>query len=517
MQGFSPITPGPVTLPRLCNLVAATRQDGRVQPDDPTQPQPTRPLRGRGANARERARAFARGTGRATRQGGRGAARASAATARATGRGARKAYTLARRASHAEGAGESGLARLLELHAFNAAGDSAVAVALAGTLFFQVPTDEARPQVALFLLLTMLPFAVVAPLVGPFLDRFRRGRRWAIGATMALRAFLCWVLGTAVVTDSVAMFPAALGVLVASKAYGVTRSSAVPRLIPPGLTLVRVNSRMGLAGLAGGAISAPLAVGLSLVGSQWTLRYAFLVFVGGTVLAILLPQRVDSAEGEEQVQYGEMNGRSRRSLGYGFTSTVVTGLRCNIGLRALSGFLTMFMAFLLREQPFPGWENRPDMLLGLVIGAAGVGSTIGTVAGSWLKGLRPDIVVLVTLAVDAVVAVVAAVFYSLLLAVALGLTVGLCQQLGKLSLDALIQDDVPEQVRTSVFARSETMLQLAWVLGGGLGIAMPLNPRLGLGVAAVLLLAWVVVVLRRQAVLRQRQARFALAAGSTRR
>jgi MFS family permease len=481
-----------------------------VQPDDPTQPQPTRPLPGRGSRLRDRARAFARGTGRAARHGGRGAARASAATARVTGRGARGAYSLARRASHAEGAGESGLARMLELHAVNAAGDSAVAVALAGTLFFTVPTEEARSQVALFLALTLLPFAIVAPLIGPFLDRFRRGRRWAIGSTMALRAFLCWVLGTAVVTDSAVLFPAALGVLVASKAYQVTRSSAVPRLIPPGLTLVRVNSRMGLASLAGGAISAPLAVGLSLLGSEWTLRYAFVVFVGGTVLAILLPSRVDSAAGEEQVHYTEMDGRSRRSLGYGFTSTVVTGLRCNVGLRALSGFLTMFMAFLLRAEPFPGWEDRPDLLLGLVIGAAGVGSTVGTVAGNWLKNLRPDIVVLVTLVADAVLAVVAALFYSLVFVVALGVTVGLCQQLGKLSLDALIQDDVPEHVRTSVFARSETMLQLSWVLGGGLGIAMPLMPQLGLGVAAGLLLVWVVLVLRRRALLRQRQARFAL-------
>ena len=114
--------------------------------------------------------------------------------------GARPGYTLrqARRATHAEGAGDSGLSRLIELHAFNGAGDAAVAISLAGTLFFQVPTDQARGQVALFLGLTMLPFAIVAPLIGPFLDRFSHGRRWAIGATMALRAFLCWVLADAV-------------------------------------------------------------------------------------------------------------------------------------------------------------------------------------------------------------------------------------------------------------------------------------------------------------------------------
>jgi hypothetical protein len=41
-----------------------------------------------------------------------------------------------------------------------------VAVALAGTLFFSVPIGEARSRVALYLLLTMLPFALLVPVAG---------------------------------------------------------------------------------------------------------------------------------------------------------------------------------------------------------------------------------------------------------------------------------------------------------------------------------------------------------------
>ena len=219
---------------------------------------------------------------------GRDRPRDQAAPASATGRGASYTFRQARRASHAEGAGDSGLYRLIELHAFNAAGDAAVAISLAGTLFFAQP-GEARGQVALFLGLTMLPFAVVAPLLGPFLDRFSHGRRWAIGSTMALRAFLCWLMADAVATQSIAMFPTALGVLVASKAYGVTRAATVPRLQPHGLTLVKANSRISLAGVVGAAISAPLAGLAATFGSQWSLRYAFVVFAGATILSILLP------------------------------------------------------------------------------------------------------------------------------------------------------------------------------------------------------------------------------------
>ena len=166
-------------------------------------------------------------------------------------------FQRARRASHAQGAGDSGLSRLIELHAFNAAGDAAVAISLAGTIFFADP-GEARGPVALFLGLTMLPFAVVAPLIGPFLDRFSHGRRWAIGGTFAVRG-LCCLVADAVASDSVLMYPAVLGCLVSSKAYGVARAATVPRLMPADLTLVKANSRISLAGLVGAAISGPLA------------------------------------------------------------------------------------------------------------------------------------------------------------------------------------------------------------------------------------------------------------------
>ncbi|HET7358449.1 MAG TPA: MFS transporter [Nocardioidaceae bacterium] len=443
--------------------------------------------------------------GSATRQAAQASARGVRKMGVATGRAAGFTFRQARRASHAEGAGDSGLYRLIELHAFNAAGDAAVAISLAGTLFFQVPTDQARGQVALFLGLTMLPFAVVAPLIGPFLDRFRQGRRWAIGATMALRAFLCWVLADAVSTGSLALFPAALGVLVSSKAYGVTRAAAVPRLLPERLTLVRANSRISLAGTVGGAISAPLAVLAATFGAQWSLRYAFLVFVGGTILAVLLPARVDSSQGEEQLALGSAPGepiRPRggiRSVAGRLTRTrvprsVVLALRSNAALRWLSGFLTMYMAFLLRDKPFPGWEDRPALLLGVVIGAAGLGSTIGIALGSLLRSVQPRLTVIVVLLVDAAMAVLAAVFYSLLTVVLLGLAAGLTQSLGKVALDATIQSDVPERTRTSAFARSETLLQLSWVVGGFVGIALPLIPHLGLGVAAAALVAAMLAV-----------------------
>lgn len=387
----------------------------------------------------------------------------------------------------------AGWARLIQVHAFSSAGDAAVTIGLAGTVFFSVSSAQAKSSVLLFLCLTMLPFAVVAPFIGPLLDRYRHGRRWAIGTTLAIRAFLCWVLAQAVQDKSTWLFPVALCVLVASKAYLVTRSAAAPRLLPDQLTLVKANGRLSLAGVIGAAVAGGLAgTAAKLGGAPWALRMGALLFAIGTVLAILLPPKVDSAVGEKPAPSGLATGGGSK---YGITASVVTALRANVGLRWLSGFLTIFLAFLVRIHPFPGWEDRKTLLLALVVGAAGAGNSLGTVMGSLLRIASPKVIVLGTLVADAILAVVAAVHFSLSTAIAVGLVAGIGQQLGKLALDSQIQDTVPEHMRTSVFGRSETLLQLSWVIGGIIAVAIPSDATLGMVLAAVLLVGWASVVL----------------------
>jgi MFS family permease len=418
--------------------------------------------------------------------------------AQAAGRVGRFTLRHARRAAGAEGAEQSGLSRLIYMHVFNTAGDAAVAISLAGSLFFQVPSGEARGQVALFLGLTMLPFAIVAPLIGPFLDRFSHGRRWAIGATMAIRAFLCWGLAGAIDGDSAWLFAAALGVLVSSKAYGVTRAAAVPRLLPQDFTLVKANGRVSMSGIIGASVSAPLAALASMIGPEWSLRYAFVLFVVATVCAVRLPAQVDSNEGEGTlVLLGESGASARRPERERtrIPAAVAFALRANCGPRWLSGFLLMFMAFLLRESP-PDTSLNSKVLIGIVIGAAGLGNALGVVAASLFRRINPALTVVLMLLADAVVALVATLFYGVVPLALLGLTAGLAQALGKLSLDSTIQRDIPTRVQASAFARSDTTLQLAWVIGGFVGIALPLDPaRLGLGVASAVLAAWTAYVL----------------------
>ncbi|MEU6507787.1 MFS transporter [Streptomyces sp. NPDC046942] len=407
-----------------------------------------------------------------------------------------------RKATHAHGAGESGLGKLIELHAVNGAGDVMITVALASTVFFSVPTAEARGRVALYLAITMAPFTVLAPVIGPLLDRLPHGRRAAMAAAMLARALLALILSGAVASGSLELYPAALGVLVASKAYGVVRSAVVPRLLPPRFSLVKANSRVTLAGLLATGAAAPLAAGLHTIGDPWPLYGAFVIFVAGTFLSFTLPPKVDSAKGEdrallaadEQHLHGPLKREQIKRPGLRTVGPAVThALGANAALRCLSGFLIFFLAFLLREHPLTG--ESAAVSLGIVGVAAGAGNALGTAVGAWLRSRAPEIIIVTVVAVVLGTAVVAAVFFGAFLVACLAAVAGFAQALAKLALDALIQRDVPEQVRTSAFARSETLLQMAWVFGGAVGIVLPLDGTVGLLIGAAFVAAgWLTTV-----------------------
>ncbi len=225
----------------------------------------------------------ARATGSAVRTG----ARAGATAGRRTG-------GVVHRITGAGGAGRTGLSTLIELTAAGGAGDAFVAVSLAGTIFFSTSVDQARGRVVLFLLVTMAPFAVLAPFIGPFLDRMQQGRRYLLGGTLLARGLLCWGMSAAI-NSPVTLLPAAFGILVLQKAYGVARASVTPRLLPAEITLVTANARSQLMALTASMLGGAVAAGIeTTVGAAWVLRAGTLIYLAAMFLALRLPDQVDS-------------------------------------------------------------------------------------------------------------------------------------------------------------------------------------------------------------------------------
>lgn len=382
-----------------------------------------------------------------------------------------------------DGAEQSGLASLMELSVLNAAGDALVTVALAGSLFFAVPTDQARSNVALYLLITMVPFALLAPVLGPLLDRVAYGRRTALAALCLGRGLLAWQLATSL--DSLEVYPLALGLLMLSRGFGVARSAVVPRVTPPELTLVKVNSRLSLVNIVAGAVVAPLglAVGaIPFLGYPWVLRICAVVYMAGVLFAFNLPSHVDSAAGERTPRVlTQARGSWRRRLGTRMRATVSglpIALRANLVLRGLVGFLTFYLAFLLSTA-----GGTSVWLAGLAV-AAGVGSALGVGIGGRLGRRRPEGIIMLGLLLAAAGCSGAAVHYTRFTSLVAALLVTMAGSMAKLALDAVIQRDIDEAGRNSAFAKSETGLQLAWVAGGGIGL-VKLPGTVGFVIAAL--------------------------------
>ena len=235
------------------------------------------------SEAMRRTGSAARATGGAVRSG----ARAGATATRRTG-------GLVHRVTGASGAGRTGLSTLVELTAAGGAGDAFVAVSLAGTIFFSTSVDQARGRVVLFLLVTMAPFAVLAPFIGPALDRMRQGRRYLLAGTMLARGLLCFAMAAAI-NKPVLLLPAAFGILVLQKAYGVARASITPRLLPAEISLVTANARSQLVALTASMLAGSLAAGIEVLGgAAWVLGAGTVIYLAAMVLALRLPDQVDA-------------------------------------------------------------------------------------------------------------------------------------------------------------------------------------------------------------------------------
>jgi hypothetical protein len=283
-------------------------------------------------------------------------------------------------------------------------------------------------------------------------------------------------------TELLVLYPCALGSLVFSKAYGVVRAAAAPRLVPRGMTLTEANARLTIFGLGSTLVLGGfVGVLIKVTGSySFGLIVTAIGFFACAVFAFRLPKQVDSAVAAPR--HPQEPARPRRQehvppmsrlqawARRGFDPHVVIALQGESALRLLSGLLTIYLAFYV-ESTVHGITAA--MQLALVVGAAGVGNFSGTAIGTRLKMAKPELIISLATAVAGAVCLVVGLSFSPLFAAVGMFVASVGNALSKIALDALIQRDVAETLRSSAFARSETFLQLAWVLGATIAVALP--------------------------------------------
>jgi hypothetical protein len=356
--------------------------------------------------------------------------------------------------------------RLARTHTFSVAGDALFTIGLAGTIFFLSPADAARDQVALYLLLTIAPFAVAAPFIGPLLDRTKGGRRWTIFLTAVCRVVVCIALVRHL--DSVLFYPEAFLMLVFSKAYHISKSAVVPTTVRDDAELVEANSKLSL--LSGLAVVVAAGPGLVLVAfdlPKVVIALAAVAFAAMAVVALKIPSQTVAPEPRTPEEKAEL-----KSAGIRLAASAMALLR------GIVGFLSFLLAFDFKDGQ--AWK------LGVVAAAAQAGFLIGSFLSPRLRKMTLEETILIgSLVTVGVIGLGAAATGGLLAAALLSCVVGITSSTGKQAFDAIVQSDAPDANRGRSFARFETRFQIVWVIGALIPTAISINLQLGYFLIAV--------------------------------
>jgi MFS family permease len=360
-------------------------------------------------------------------------------------------------------------------HAAAAAGDTLVAIALAKTLFFVSP-NEARGKVLLYLLITLAPFAVVSPFIGPLIDRFASQRKHVLVALLGVRAIVCLFLARDYDTPWL-LFPETFALLVLSKGYSIARNSVIPSVVSRSSELVRANSKLSLlAGIAGALIVLPGGL-LSLLGPGWVALLATFVFGAAAWFAGKLIVADAPFVGEPDATLSPSK-EPRRPRGNNSKHSFVTTLRLAglvmSGQRAQIGLITFLVAFTLKRESAPTWW------LGVAAAAGVLGGLLGSTVAPKLRGRVDEMTMLLGgVVLTAAVCLVAALRSSRLAAAGVAFVVSLSANVGRLAYDSIVQRFGGTEEQGSLFAKSETRFQLAWVIGALIPVAIVVSRSIG--------------------------------------
>jgi hypothetical protein len=365
-------------------------------------------------------------------------------------------------------------------HMTSVAGDALLAVALADSVFFHIPVDEAKLKVAEFLLITMLPLALAGPLLVPLLDRAGPRRAISFGAAAGRAAVAIYAAPR---FGTLLLFPSALILLVLSKVHAITKNGLTMAYAPPHEGLMRANARLGRIAVGGALMAVPFGyLFLKIWGASGPIYLAAIAYATSALFNLRLPH-----PGTKAIPQRDVGPRGR------IAELTVPAIGA-VGMRAASGFMLFLLAFSLRA------EDAPTYWFAVL--------AFGGVAGGFLADLfaprlptetREEVVVIACASVAGVGALLAFEIFGLPLLTVFAVVGGAAAEFGRLAFQSLMQRNAPEGAQGRVFVRYEVLFQLAWVAGAFLPAVLPIDFRIGILIlAAFYLMLGVISVYRRR-------------------
>jgi hypothetical protein len=330
-------------------------------------------------------------------------------------------------------------------HMASAAGDTLLAISLADSVFFSLPVGEAQWRVVAYLGLTMVPLAVAGPLLVVPLDRAGPRRVIAFLAAIVRAGIAFYVAGR---LDTVALYPAALAILVAARVHGITKNGLTMAYAGPGEGLMRANARLGRVAVIGALAAAPFGAGaVALWGATGAMVLAGLVYTTCALVTLHLPHPRVRTEPKPIGRRGRIPALTGPAIGAA-------------GMRAATGFLLFLSAFAIRREGLPA-----SWFVAMAIAAAAGGFLADLFAPRLPETLREEFIVVGCTIAAGVGAILAFTAFSLPVLTIFALTAGAATELGRLAFQSLMQAHAPEGALGRVFVRYEVVFQLSWVAG----------------------------------------------------
>lgn len=329
-------------------------------------------------------------------------------------------------------------------------GETMFAVSLAGSLFFNVSVDAARPRILLYLAVTMAPFAVLGPLIGPFIDRVGGGHRTMLMIALGGRGLSALALASQL--RSLFFYPLAFVIIVLAKVFAVSRNAVVPVLVQEREQLVVINSGLARTASISGAVAAPPALLLLQFGGAGLVLWAGAVLYSmGALFAVRVPSLSPSPTRDPSrvVESTEMGAPNMRA------ATIVMA-----GMRAAIGFALFHVGFSLKRAGEPAW------VFGVLAAASAAGTFLGTfVAPRLRRRYREHVILTIVLVPPIALGVVSALRFHTVTVALFAFSLGLSASVARRAFDGVVQSEAPHAKRGQAFAGLETRLELAWVAG----------------------------------------------------
>jgi predicted MFS family arabinose efflux permease len=388
--------------------------------------------------------------------------------------------------------------KLFAIRIVGQGGDGFFTVALFASVVFN--PSEHSTTLGLFkaALITALPFTLLGPFVGVFIDRWQR--RHILAYAPLLKVALVGLVLFDPTTRAVPFYVGALAVISINRFYLATASAVVPRLVPSDDLLI-ANSLATVGGtlalLVGFFIGGQLA---DAGGSGSVVAVAAAAWLAATWIAIrlrsdLAPKTVPGPE--------ELLRHQIRRVIVEFTDGARTLLRTpravgpitSISIDSMGqGIILTVAAVVFREQFKGGVGSYSN-----VIGAGGVGVLLGIVTVGWLEERWSKERIIAGAFVVGGLGLLGAALYlrgwSILVA---SFVVGLAFAWKKVPVDTIVQGSLPDGYRGRVFSVYDVVYNVARIIAAALVI--PLVPAVGthgtVALVSLLFIAWAPVLPR---------------------